>query len=291
MTQEDQNLSKLRDVSDTAWAVAALRATESERPDALFKDPYARRLVGERGAVIIDNMSPGYDMSWFMAVRTTILDEIVLRAIKSHGIDCVVNLACGLDSRSYRLQLPPHIRWFDVDLAGVMTYRKSVLNHDIPSCNVSPRSVDLSIDSERRKFLAEANESGLKVLVITEGLLPYLCEENVVALAADLLASQNVHLWLTDYYSAKTWNQPGNKFMDELVKANISIKFMPAEGVEFFLKHGWKISESRSFVDEGIKLGRTAPKLDFRLEGVASSIDPSLFWEESRILLLTRSSK
>ena len=93
MTQQDQNLSKLRDVSDTAWAVAALRATESERPDALFKDPYARRLVGERGSAIIANMSPDYDMSWFMAIRTKILDEIVLRAIKSHGIDCVVNLA------------------------------------------------------------------------------------------------------------------------------------------------------------------------------------------------------
>jgi len=36
-------------VSDTALCVAVYRAEESERPDALFKDPLARRLAGERG--------------------------------------------------------------------------------------------------------------------------------------------------------------------------------------------------------------------------------------------------
>src|SRR2546422_199488 len=36
-------------VSDTARWVALYRAMESERPDALFRDPYARRLAGERG--------------------------------------------------------------------------------------------------------------------------------------------------------------------------------------------------------------------------------------------------
>ena len=39
----------IRNVSDTAIWVAMYRAIESERPDALFNDPYARRLSGERG--------------------------------------------------------------------------------------------------------------------------------------------------------------------------------------------------------------------------------------------------
>ena len=40
----------LRNISDTAHWVAFYRALESERPDALFRDPFARRLAGERGA-------------------------------------------------------------------------------------------------------------------------------------------------------------------------------------------------------------------------------------------------
>lgn len=42
----------LRHVSDTARWVAMDRALESERPDALFRDPYARRLAGTEGAAL-----------------------------------------------------------------------------------------------------------------------------------------------------------------------------------------------------------------------------------------------
>src|SRR6185369_17641435 len=39
-------------VSDTARWVATYRAQETARPDALFKDPFAERLAGERGRAI-----------------------------------------------------------------------------------------------------------------------------------------------------------------------------------------------------------------------------------------------
>ena len=38
-----------RNISDTARWVAVYRAIESERPDAWFRDPLAKRLAGERG--------------------------------------------------------------------------------------------------------------------------------------------------------------------------------------------------------------------------------------------------
>ena len=49
----------IRDVSDTALWVAIYRAMESERADAIFHDPYARRLGGERGQAIVDAMRTG----------------------------------------------------------------------------------------------------------------------------------------------------------------------------------------------------------------------------------------
>jgi len=42
----------IRDVSDTAIWVAQYRAEESGRPDAMFRDPLAKLLVGERGPQI-----------------------------------------------------------------------------------------------------------------------------------------------------------------------------------------------------------------------------------------------
>ena len=44
--------SPISNVSDTARWVAVYRARESARPDALFHDPYAELLAGERGRAI-----------------------------------------------------------------------------------------------------------------------------------------------------------------------------------------------------------------------------------------------
>src|SRR2546427_252302 len=102
-------------VSDTARWVALYRAMESERPDALFRDPYARRLAGERGERIVASMRRGRAMAWPMIVRTAVLDELILRAIERDGVDTVLNLAAGLDTRPYRLPLPSSLRWVEAD--------------------------------------------------------------------------------------------------------------------------------------------------------------------------------
>ena len=65
----------LGDVSDTARWVAHLRALESERRDALFRDVHARRLAGERGRAIAEALPRG-PLSWSLAVRTRVFDDL-----------------------------------------------------------------------------------------------------------------------------------------------------------------------------------------------------------------------
>jgi hypothetical protein len=43
---------------------------ETERPDALFKDPFARRMAGERGKVIAASIPFGQTMAWSIVART-----------------------------------------------------------------------------------------------------------------------------------------------------------------------------------------------------------------------------
>ena len=106
-------------VSDTARWVAVYRAMETERPDAIFSDPFARRLAGERGEAIVQGMPKGRQMSWPMVVRTAVMDEIIMRCITKQGVDCVLNLAAGLDARPWRLPLAPTLRWIDEAAAPV----------------------------------------------------------------------------------------------------------------------------------------------------------------------------
>ena len=74
------------DVSETACWVALHRALESERPDALFHDPYARALAGERGAQIESSVPRGTTAHFTTAVRTCLFDELILRVIEQGEI-------------------------------------------------------------------------------------------------------------------------------------------------------------------------------------------------------------
>src|SRR3989442_14585426 len=128
--------SPLTSVSDTARWVAMYRAMESERPDALFRDPFARRLAGPAGEQILAAMPQGRRWAWPMIVRTAVMDEIIMRLVTEQGVDTVLNLAAGLDARPYRLNLPAELRWIDVDLEGILSYKEAALAGERANCRI-----------------------------------------------------------------------------------------------------------------------------------------------------------
>src|SRR2546423_4666579 len=134
----------LSNISDTARWVAMYRAMESDRKDAIFRDPFARRLAGERGAEILRDMPKGRAYAWPMIVRTALFDEIILRLIEREEVDTVFNLAAGLDARPYRLALPKDLKWIDVDLPAMIDYKRETLAVETPRCAVEFIAVDLA---------------------------------------------------------------------------------------------------------------------------------------------------
>src|SRR3979411_577070 len=99
----------ISNVSDTARWVAVYRAMETARPDAIFRDPYAERLAGERGHEIGLELKRGRQMAWAMIVRTAVLDEMILDRVRKGGVDTAINLAAGPDTRGGRGHAPrPH---------------------------------------------------------------------------------------------------------------------------------------------------------------------------------------
>ena len=138
-----------------------------------------------------------------MAVRTCTLDELCLKLVAG-GVDTVVNLAAGLDTRPYRLKLPPTLRWVEADLPGIIQYKTEKLALEKPVCRLERHIVDLSDDSMRRTFLDAMNADAKKTLVITEGLLGYLSPENVSALACELFSQSTVEWW--------RWTSSGQSF-------------------------------------------------------------------------------
>src|SRR5689334_19546025 len=187
----------IENVSDTARWVAVYRAMETSRPDALFQDPFAARLAGEKGEAIVDSMKRGRQMAWAMIVRTAVFDEIIQAQVAA-GADQIVNLAAGLDARPWRMQLPPDLRWIDVDLPGILDYKLETMRDEKPVCRYEAVRADLREATVRRELFDRLGAQSRRTLVVTEGLLIYLTSEQVAALATDLHRPQSFHSWLID---------------------------------------------------------------------------------------------
>jgi methyltransferase (TIGR00027 family) len=247
----------IRNVSDTGLWVAIYRAMESERPDALFKDPFARRLGGVRGETIVRTLPKGGATAWPMIVRTAVMDEIIMRCIREHGARGVLNLAAGLDARPYRLALPPATRWFHVDLPDMIAYVESRLAGERPACTLEYVVADLTDATARRGVIARAGTAGGPVLAISEGLLIYLQPEQVAALARDLSAEPSVRWWLIDLASPRMIEMLKKNWQPHLSAANAPFVFAPPEGTGFFEPFGWREAEFRSTWGEANRLKRT----------------------------------
>jgi methyltransferase (TIGR00027 family) len=247
----------LGDVSDTARWVAYFRALESERPDALFRDPFARRLAGERGRSIVEGLPKG-PLSWSLAVRTRVFDELILQAVRD-GTRVVLNLAAGLDTRPYRLSLPPDVEWIEADLAGIIAFKNDALARERPTCRVERVALDVMDPTARRDLLARVPSAAGRVLVVTEGLLVYLDAQAVTALAADLHRCLPGALWLLECISPEVLARQRRLWGTRLKAAGAEHKFAPPEGLEFFRPQGWVPRSTRSLLDEARRLGREMP--------------------------------
>lgn len=274
----------VRNVSDTARWVAVFRAIESERPDAVFRDPFARRLAGERGEQIAAAIPFSGRHLWSWTARTWLIDQFILQEVRQ-GADLVINLAAGLDARPYRMELPPSLQWVEVDLPEIVSYKEEVLGEEKPVCALERVRLDLSDVDARRELFARLGARVRKAMIVTEGLLIYLAEAEVASLASDLAAAPSFQRWATDLSSPALVRALRRKMGPQLGRG-AAFKFSPDEGPEFFVPYGWKPAEVCSLLKTGLRLKRLPfwMRLFARLE--APGFSPARPW--SGICLLGR---
>ena len=252
----------IRNVSDTARWAAIHRAIETERSDALFRDPFARKLAGARGEQILRDMPPTGDWAW--PIRTFLFDRAVLGAVKE-GFDTVVNLAAGLDARPYRLQLPRDLHWFEVDLPGILAEKEELLRSEKPICQVERVPIDLADSGARQELFVRLGQSARRALILTEGLLMYLETEAVRSLAQNLAAQRSFRRWVLELSSPGLLRLLQRTLGNKLEQAKAPFKFAPPEGPSFFEPAGWKAKEVHSMLKTAAKLRR----LDFKMRLLA----------------------
>lgn len=245
----------IRNISDTALWVAHYRADENDRTDRVFSDPFARRLAGKRGGDIVGSTRFLKGVAWPFIARTWLIDKMVTEHCQQ-GFDAILNLAAGLDTRPYRMALPPTTHWVEVDLPDILEYKESLLQDDKPHCRLERVALDLANRSARLELLQRVNQQSQRVLIITEGLLIYLQQEQVIQLAEDLAAQSGFQRWVTDISSPGLVEMMNRKMGKVLASANAPFQFAPEEGPRFFEKYHWNKLEVHSMLKTVGKLNR-----------------------------------
>jgi methyltransferase (TIGR00027 family) len=230
--------SVIANLSDTARWVAEYRAQESARPDALFHDPLAADLSGERGRIIAAEARRSFGNGWFFIARTKLMDEMILQSI-AQGCDRVINLAAGLDTRPYRLELPPELDWIEMDLPALISEKDDALRAQTPRCRLRRVGVDLTDSVARQAQLAHATTGSSRVLVITEGLLLYLDEPDVSALCQEL-HQPAIAWWIADIIGPAVVSMSSKAALRGRLN-NAPVVFGPANGVGYFEQRGWPV--------------------------------------------------
>ena len=248
----------IQNVSDTAVWVATYRAEETLREDALFRDPLAKVLVGERGPQIAKKMLGGNIVGWSVLIRTRIIDRFIEDSIQN-GIDTVLNLGAGLDTRPYRMNLPKDLRWVEVDFPEFIEEKNSVLKSEKPLCFLERVGLDLSRSDLRKEFFSKLASESKKVLVITEGVVLYLSKEDVAALSQDLQRFPCFRYWIVEYFDKSLMKRMLSGRINRKSLKNAPLRFDPGHFKKFFSSLGWHPKEIRYLMEEGEKLNRPAP--------------------------------
>lgn len=103
--------------------------------------------------------------------RTILLDQMVGAFLEEHPDATVVNIACGLDTRVYRLD-NGQVRWYNLDLPEVIDIRRRFLNEHGRISMIAKSAMNES-------WAEEIEDPTGEVLVVIEGLVMYLTEADV----------------------------------------------------------------------------------------------------------------
>ncbi|WP_329343939.1 SAM-dependent methyltransferase [Streptomyces sp. NBC_00663] len=265
----------------TAVGVARVRALESEREDALFRDPLARAFAAAAG-LWPSSPSPGDEaarrrrlaVSFSIVIRTRFLDDLLWQAAAS-GVRQVVLLGAGMDSRAFRMEWPAGTRLFEVDTAAPLDFKASVLRQEraVARCERIPVAVDLREDWPGA-LAAAGHDPAAPTVWIAEGLLIYLPQDAVDLLLARVGARSAVGSWMGLTLGSRGVIERFGADAAPGSAASLWVSEMPDDPVAWLAGHGWE-ADSHTLRERAAAYGRpmsSPPRREERPGGLISAV-------------------
>jgi len=166
------SLSIADDVADTLFIPLLLRSLESQRPDAIIRDPMACRLVE----------SIDYDFAKYgksnrsqvgTAIRVRCFDNAVSRFVETRSDPVVVQIGAGLDTRYHRVFKGKGM-FYELDLPEVIDARRRLL----PESESNPCIACSLFETSWMDRITDAHP-GASFILVAEGVFMYFKEEEL----------------------------------------------------------------------------------------------------------------
>lgn len=158
---------KLSGVPETMLQTIYSRAKESRGRGAIH-DAKAEELI-EKLDYDFSLADKDTAMRSGVIARTIVLDRMTKEWLASHPGAVVVNIACGLDTRCYRISGYAH--WYNLDLPETMAVREKLLPESGTISQIAMSAMD--------DWGSKISEQNAPVLIVIEGLTMYLSEADV----------------------------------------------------------------------------------------------------------------
>lgn len=236
--------NKLSGVPETMLQTLYARAKESQRARGYLKDPMAEKIVSQM-SYDFENADRDRAMYTGVVARTILLDRMTEEFLGKHPETTVINLACGLDTRCYRLT-GRYKMWYDLDLPETMAVRREFLKETEKIVQIAGSAMDPG-------WTERIPETAGPVLVIIEGLTMYLKESDIRKIfqildrkfSSAVVYAEVMNPWVVSHIKEKsiegsnarfTWGISSGRQLENLIRSFVSVEdHSLTEGMQVFL--------------------------------------------------------
>lgn len=246
-------------VSLTACWTAALRARETARHDRLFADPLAEGLAGPEGQELVARMeSREVATQLTIPIRTRFFDDALLRIAQTHTLRQAVLLAAGLDTRAFRLDLPPDLTFFELDRPQILELKEQRLRAlGAHTARCRRRAIATDLFGPWADDLRKAGFSAQPTVWLAEGLLAYLSAPQVRDLLETVTSLCNLgDFLLADVPGASLLHSPQlAQWLSTLADHGMAWHFGTEQPEMLLAGHGWA-AKAAQYGERGANFGR-----------------------------------